>query len=274
VGINSDGSEPDSRAILDIKSNNKGVLLPRLTDVERNSLSDNIPEGMLIFNITSHTLQIFYNKTWYPIVLGVGVSTLQVTDIDGNVYNTVTIGNQVWMRENLKTTHFNNGDEIPEVTDNTEWSNLTSGAYCSFYNSDAYGRSHGNLYNYYTVVDSRNLCPTGWHIPDTYNEWEPLWIYLGGWNVAGGKLKEAGTTNWSYPNTGADNSSGFCALAAGFRSYNGMFMSFMENGFWWTSTDYNNVTDALNITLYYNYSIIGSGNCPKTMGLSVRCIKN
>ena len=150
-----------------------------------------------------------------------------VMDVDGNVYPTVKIGNQVWMAENLRTTHFNDGTIIPQVTDNAEWSNLLTPGYC-FYNNDsaAYSATYGAFYNWYTV-ETNNLCPDGWYVPSD-EEWKQLEIYLGmseadadqaTWRGQGigGKLKESGTRHWRYPNTGATNETGFFALPSGCR---------------------------------------------------------
>jgi uncharacterized protein (TIGR02145 family) len=151
--------------------------------------------------------------------------TPPVTDGDGNVYNTVTIGTQIWMKGNLKTMKFNYGTSIPNVTDNTTWAGLTSAAYC-WYNNDAatYKTTYGALYNWYAVDvasnDGKNVCPAGWHIPSDA-EWTTLTDYLGGASVAGSKLKETGTTHWLSPNTGATNESGFTALPGGGHSRNG-----------------------------------------------------
>jgi len=144
--------------------------------------------------------------------------TGSVTDIDGNVYQTVKIGNQWWMMENLKVTSYRNGEAIPNVTDTTEWYNLTTGAYC-YYDNDAYNTTiYGRLYNWYSINDSRSIAPTGWHVP-TDEEWTTVINYLGGESVAGGKLKENGTTHWTSPNNGATNESGFSALPGGYRHF-------------------------------------------------------
>lgn len=137
-----------------------------------------------------------------------------VTDYDGNVYQTVLIGDQCWMMENLKVTHYRNGDPIPHVTDGVTWGNLTSGAYCNYNNDEGNVATYGRLYNWYAVDDSRNIAPAGWHVPSDA-EWQTLVDYLGGDAVAGGKMKEAGTTHWASPNTGATNESGFTALPGG-----------------------------------------------------------
>ena len=138
-----------------------------------------------------------------------------VVDIDGNVYNTVTIGTQVWMVENLKTTKYRNGDAIPNVTGNASWVALSTGAYC-WYNNDAatYKATYGALYNWYAVGDSRNIAPSGWHVA-TDSEWTTLSTFLGGESIAGDKLKEIGTSHWLSPNTGATNSNGFTAFPGG-----------------------------------------------------------
>ena len=163
--------------------------------------------------------------------------TATVTDIDGNVYNTVTIGTQVWMVENLKTTRFNDGSAIQLVSDDTVWSNLTSPGYCWYDNDEATNKDpFGALYNWYTV-NSGKLCPAGWHLP-TDDEWDIIVNYLDGDTIAGGKMKETGTTLWNSPNTGATNSSGFTGLPGGFCNFNGNFYSIGFNGSWWSTTEY------------------------------------
>ena len=140
-----------------------------------------------------------------------------VTDVDGNVYNTVTIGTQCWLQENLKTTKYKDGTSIPLVTDNSAWGSLSTPGYCWYNNDDTYKNTYGALYNYYTVL-TNNLCPSGWHVA-TEREWSTLVTYLGGASIAGGKLKESGTTHWVTPNTGANNETGFIALPGGRREH-------------------------------------------------------
>jgi len=212
-------------------------------------------------------------------------STLQgngnmVTDFDGNVYHTVTIGTQVWMVENLKTTTYRNGDPIQNVTGNTAWSALRIGAYC-WYNNDATYKNtnYGALYNWYTVSDSRNMAPWGWHVP-TDAEWTNLTTFLGE-SVAGLKLRETGTAHWFDTNTYATNSSGFTALPGGQRDGFGLFDSGPFNGlgtmdFWWSSTAYN-ATDAWARYVSYYSSSVGrdnGNNFNKVRGYSVRCVKD
>ena len=207
-----------------------------------------------------------------------------VTDIDGNVYQTVTIGTQVWMAENLKVTHYRNGDPIPNVTDAGTWSGLTTGAYCEQDNNPANVATYGRLYNWYAVTDSRNIAPTGWHVP-TDEEIKQLEIYLGmsqteadaamRWRGTdeGGKLKETGTTHWSSPNTGATNESGFTALPGGYRRNSGTFRGEGNIADFWCSMEYNE-SNAWRHSLQYNTAQVFRGFYAKEGGLSIRCVKD
>ena len=195
-----------------------------------------------------------------------------ITDYDGNTYQTVKIGNQIWMKENLKVTHYQNGDAIPEVTDNTAWSNLTTGAYCNYNNDPNNANIYGRLYNWYTVTDSRNLCPVGWHMP-TDAEWTILTDFLGGESVAGGKMKEAGTTHWISPNTGATNESGFTGLPGGNRNYRGEFNGINGGGGWYSSTEYS-TTVAWSRYLNYDNASVSRNSFSRHDGFSVRCLKD
>ena len=195
-----------------------------------------------------------------------------VTDIDGNLYQTVVIGTQIWMAENLKTTHYRDGSAIPLITLNTAWNGLTSGAYCAFNNNITNLTIYGALYNWFAVVDTRNICPTGWHIP-TDIEWTTLTSFLGGLNIAGGKMKEIGISHWMSPNNGANNYSGFTALGGSLRDYIGVFGNSGQYGYWWSSTE-NNTTTALNRKLFNDNSSIAVGVNYKLDGFSARCIKD
>jgi len=196
-----------------------------------------------------------------------------VTDSDGNAYNTVKIGDQVWMAENLKTTKYNDGmTAIPLVTDNTAWSNLTTGAYCWYNNDEAtYGDTYGALYNWYTV-NTGNLCPTGWHVPSDA-DWTTLTTYLGGVSVAGGKLKETGTTHWTTPNTGATNEVGFTAFPGGYRFIDVSFLGIGDIGSWWSSTEYA-PPHAWFRYLGYDDADVGGNYTNKKSGFSVRCLRD
>ena len=167
------------------------------------------------------------------------LSTETVTDIDGNIYKTVKIGTQVWMTEDLKTTKYQNGDPVPNVTDSTEWKELTAGAYCNYDNDVNIAKTYGRFYNWYAVNDPRNIAPKGWHVP-TDAELKILVTYLGGEGVAGRKVKESGTTHWLSPNKGATNETGLTLLPCGSRNSHGRYgITYGRNGFWWTSTEYS-----------------------------------
>lgn len=216
-------------------------------------------------NSTGTTYGTQHNFTTSAIFAHCGT----VTDIDGNVYNTVTIGTQCWTVENLKTTRYNDGTAIPNITDNTEWANLTTGAWC-YYNNDGSNNSvYGKLYNWYTV-NTGKLAPIGWHIP-TDAEWTTLNTYLGGTKV-GDKMRA--TTLWT-PYTGITNtnSSGFTGLPAGFRNYDGTFNSIGYNGSFWSSGLSSNSSSMFRF-LNYNTSSLGNSTTIKASGYSVRCIKD
>jgi len=196
-----------------------------------------------------------------------------VSDIEGNTYKTIQIGTQTWMAENLKTTKYNNNTPIPLVEDDTEWSNLTSHAYCWYdNNAEAYKAVYGALYNGYTL-DNVNLCPTDWHVA-TNDDWYTLITYLGGIDVVGGKLKESGTSHWLTPNAGATNESGFTALPIGSRQPTGYFGALGTSGFYWTSSQYFSPPGQIGYFIFSHYIAIGGGNDSKTSGGAVRCIKN
>lgn len=192
-------------------------------------------------------------------------SSATLADIDGNIYHTVAIGSQIWMVENLQTTKYQNGDSIPYVTNNLQWFNLLTGAYCKYGNA-----TYGLLYNWYAMNDSRNLCPTGWHIPEA-TEWVDLTNYLGGANNAGLKLKESGTKHWSPPNTGATNESGFTGLPGGLRDTSGNFYSWGNLGGWWIS---GKLGAHEGRDLWYDLQVLDDSNYDPEVGLSVRCIKD
>lgn len=207
-----------------------------------------------------------------------------VTDIDGNTYQTVKIGDQWWMAENLKVTHYRNGDAIPNVTDNTEWENLTTGAYCNYNNNSSNAATYGRLYNWYAVSDSRQIAPAGWHIPSDA-EWKTLEMYLGmsqseadgsvRWRGTdeGGKLKETGTSHWRSPNTGATNESGFSALPGGYRLYWGTYFIMGGNAAFWSSTEYDSY-GAWFRGLSYDKSDVYRRSYGKEYGFSVRCVRD
>jgi uncharacterized protein (TIGR02145 family) len=193
-------------------------------------------------------------------------------DIEGNRYKTVTIGTQVWMAENLRTTRLNDGTEIPQVDDNNTWTKLTTPA-CSWYFNDQeeYKNTFGALYNWY-AVSSDKLCPSGWHVA-TEEDWNVLIINQDGLMKAGGRLKAKGTVNWKIPNTDATNETGFTALPGGYRSFEGAFNYLGVSGYWWTSTPYNE-TSIVFWSLRFRSGAIYKYRGEKVCGFSVRCIKN
>ena len=199
-----------------------------------------------------------------------------ITDIDSNVYHTVTIGSQVWMVENLKTIRYNDSTEIPLITDNSAWENLNTPGYCWYNNDTANKNNYGALYNWYTINTSK-LAPTGWHVP-TVAEWTILINFLGGVKIAGGKMKSTGTIQsdsglWFEPNTGATNSSGFTALPGGYRYFSGSFDYLTKNAFFWSSSK-SIGSYAWSPILYYNFESVSKGSSLKSYGFSVRCVKD
>jgi uncharacterized protein (TIGR02145 family) len=193
-----------------------------------------------------------------------------VSDVDGNVYQTVTICNQTWTESNLNVSKYRNGDVIPQVQDATQWTNLTTGAWCYYNNDTANGAVYGKLYNWYAVNDPRGLAPQGWHVP-TDPEWTQLTNCLGGESVAGGKMKSTGTSLWLSPNIAATNESGFTGFPGGFRD--DAFDLIGADGLWFSSSEYS-TSDAWCCNLgYYNIDALRI-NYNKNFGLSVRCVKD
>jgi uncharacterized protein (TIGR02145 family) len=205
-----------------------------------------------------------------------------VTDIDGNIYKTVKIGNQCWMAENLKTTRLNDGTAIPNVVVDSEWIALTTPSYCWYNNDDAsYKATFGALYNWY-AVNTGKLCPTGWHVP-SFDEWVILYnpdlansgvVIANGISISGSELMEPGTTHWSKSEITGTNETGFTALPGGFRSGSFMYINYRSR--YWTS----NLTYIDHVN-YYPIPITSSyNNSPmwrwqaKRDGLSIRCIKD
>jgi uncharacterized protein (TIGR02145 family) len=197
----------------------------------------------------------------------------KLVDVDNNLYDTVKVGNQIWMKQNLKVTHFGDGTEIPLVTQNSAWTNLNGSGYCWSNNDGSLNKNtYGALYNWFAVITGK-LCPTGWHMP-TDPEWATLITYLGGLDIAGGKLKETGTIHWAAPNNGATNETGFTGLPGGIRGSDGVFYVLGQYGTWWTSTQFT-ATQARSIAIGYpDGRIFRDTVMSKNDGKSVRCVRD
>ncbi len=264
-------NEPAPSAVLDVNSTTKGLLPPRMTAAQRDSIV--APAAGLIIWCTncgsSGELQVFNGTTWTNLIGGTASIPLP--------YSFVTIGTQKWMSKNLDVTKYRNGDSIPQVTDPTKWAGLTTGAWCYYNNDSTQGAKYGKLYNWYAVNDPRGLAPNGWHIPSDA-EWTTLSTTLGGIDTAGGKMKEAGLLNWRSPNKYATDSSGFTALPGGLRGRDEIFSNVFLNGYWWTATESSSPaspqTAWMRILSYANGKVKPSPDFDKKNGFSVRCVKD
>jgi uncharacterized protein (TIGR02145 family) len=198
---------------------------------------------------------------------------LRVRDYDGNYYNTLKIGDQIWMTENLKTKHYKNGDSIGTTYPyNKDISAETNPKYYWAYGGNENNATvYGRLYTWYAYMDSRGVCPAGWRVP-TLTELGILENYLLGIAKAGGKMKEAGTLHWLSPNTGATNESGFTALPAGWRSTSGTFGQLTNFAYFWTDME-QTATDAVYQYLSAGSIAVASSSINKGTGFSVRCLK-
>lgn len=209
------------------------------------------------------------------MIVPLGVFAQTVKDADGNIYKTVTIGKQTWMAENLKAKKFSNGEAIPTTSDpklDIKQENVPMVYQWAFEGDTTKVPQYGRLYTFYAVVDKRNICPTGWHVP-TQDEWKEMIAFLGGEDVAGKKLKEKGEIHWEreYEET---NETGFTARAGGYRNGDGPYGGLRAEGYWWTSTAQNEYF-AWYWTMVSGYSTARTDYAiPKENGLSVRCIKN
>jgi len=212
-----------------------------------------------------------------------------ITDIDGNEYNTVQIGDQCWMKENLKTTTFSNGVSIPNIQDSLSWISLTTGAYVWYNNDTTWKDIYGALYNWYTVIDSNNICPSGWHVP-SYEEWTSLTDFIGGWIPPyGNMLKSCRQVNsplgdlcltdihprWeAYGEYYGTDDFGFSALPAGNRFFeDGVFTFIGKVGYFWSESEYS-LDGSRMLVLLYNYDVVAHSFHHKNKGFSVRCLKD
>lgn len=235
------------------------------------NLTDLITNKMYYFRIKGTNAVGISHGDILNFMLVINVPDEPITDVDGNEYETVKIGEQIWMAENLRTTKYNDSTSIPLITDGTDWANHPSGAYCYYGNNVDNVDIYGNLYNWYTVVDDHKLCPSGWHVP-SLNEVNTLLNYLGGSEIAGGKLKETGTVHWLDPNEGATNESGFTALPSGDRNYFGNFENQNRYTAFWTTQDLESYGGVF--ILYFDNTKVDKRGWGKRTGLPVRCIKD
>lgn len=212
----------------------------------------------------------------------VSVPPNAVADVDGNIYPTTLIGTQRWMAENLRTSHYANGDPIPYVP-TTQWSLQTNGAWTNYDTDASYDDLYGKLYNWYTVVDPLNACPEGWHVPSDL-DWMELEESLGvpvadldntgprgAAANAGGRLKAQSL--WESPNTGANDSSAFSAFPGGDRSSNGSFVNVGVKGYWWSTSEFNTVQGWQRSLTYDNAGVYRQSSL-KVVGASIRCVQD
>ena len=279
VGIGTNTPNPSAK--LDIQSTNSGLLPPRMTYAQRNSIA-NPAAGLLIYCTdcdSSGQLQFYNDIRWCNMMGGMANGPI----VQAANLPSVIIGTQIWSKKNLDVTTYRNGDPIPQVTDNTIWANLTTGAWCWFNNdSSTYGPIYGRLYNWYAVSDSRGLAPVGWHVP-TDSEWNKMTKYLDvsvdttcnacySGTTVGGQLKS--TMFWNIPNFGATNSSGFSGLPGGSRSnYPGTFSPLNYYGYWWSASAFDTAS-AWGRGLYYSNSNIYRYNYSEACGFSVRVVRD
>jgi uncharacterized protein (TIGR02145 family) len=276
----------------------KGVCWNTLEEptIENNKTNDGNGIGSFISHITGLLANTkYYVRAYATNDAGTGYGEQvilktysgKISDVDGNVYYTVTINDRIWMAENLKTTKYANGSPIALLESQSSWyaSTDTAMAYC-WYNNDINNRStYGALYNWRGAMkgnpgiiinpaDRQGACPDGWHVPDK-TEWTELVNFLGGDTVAGGKLKETGTKHWKDLNVGATNESGFTGLPGSHRSHYGIFENLGYSGYWWSSTEDPDASGMAYVrglwgsVKHSNFNILA-----KRDAVSIRCIKN
>ncbi len=261
--------------------------MPTLQD---NKTADGSGPGTFSSQLTGlHSDKAYYLRAYATTATGTryGNSThfsTLLTDSDGNVYQTVTIGIQIWMVENLKVTQLTDGTPLQLVTEDNEWGFAPAGYSWYENNENQFKKDYGALYNWY-AVNTGKLCPIGWHVP-TDREWTALTNFLGGDSRAGGRLKETGNLHWYRPNGAASNETGFYALPGGARGFDGSFFGMGEGGAWWTSTDASYFeSDFAGLSMQVNagrawarFMDLYTGNVyrenhPEMNGYSVRCVK-
>jgi uncharacterized protein (TIGR02145 family) len=252
MGINADNSVPDNSAMLDVKATNRGLLIPRISTAGRSQIPSPAT-GLLIYNTTTNQFNYYNGSYWFQLesnFIGVpcpGMPTI-IDSRDGQVYPTIQIGSQCWLQKNM---------------------NYSTGNSWCYDNNSSNCNTYGRLYDWQTALGA---CPSGWHLPSDA-EWTALTTFLGGESVAGGKMKEAGTTHWSSPNSGATNSSGFTALPGGYRVNNVGFSSLTDGALFWSSTETSS-TNAWYWFLEASSEYVYRDNNDKALGFSARCVQD
>ena len=267
------------------QSNTKGLVQIDFLGMADNSVIETQVKSKLAqvemqYNIDDRLMLTGYSDDYSNVVIDVPEESKTISfnfvaciDGDGNNYKVVTIGTQTWMAENLRTTHYMNGDEIADGTGVGNIIGEDEPKYWFAYDDDIdYVPTYGRLYTWYTVMDNRNACPDGWRLP-TDIEWTILTDFLGEMIIAGGKLKETGTDHWLSPNTGATNETGFSGLPAGGRNYSGIFNAMGSDGLWWSSTE-ESASTAWYRYVFHNGENVAKSHGTKEVGFSVRCIKD
>lgn len=364
VKISETSGNPNPSSMLDVESTDRGFLPPRMTTLDRMSIS-NPAAGLMIFNTDLNCMEYFNGSGWFSMCgiesclaapsapsaqsgsvlideivwswsssevvsgyrwnvsndyssaqdigtattyaqnelacgteytafvwaynycghsepLPLSASTLicfscgdSATDIDGNSYPTVQLGERCWFTSNLKTTHYANGENIPNEVNASSWTALNSGAWAYYNNNSANNGTYGKLYNFFAVVDPRGLCPSGFHAA-TDADWTSLTTLLGGESVAGGKLKSTGTSLWFSPNSGATNEVGFNAYPGGVYYLDGTNPAFFANqgfgGYFWSSTIGGQPNTGWRRRLAYEVTEVNRENYDQRNGMSVRCV--
>lgn len=239
-------------------------------------------------NFNTQLKNLFDNTTYFARAFSVGDTAVVygneisfktaelVVDADEYIYPGITIGEQVWLAKNLRTSVFSNGDPIPQVTDEEAWielGNLGEGGYVFFENQNLNIYPKGKLYNWYAVNDSRNICPEGWHVPSK-EDWEILINFLNNQtdSIAGGRMKAIGSEFWGNTNTGAVNEPGFFAIPSGKRGEDGAFE--LANQAWWWSVSETGETTATVYSVTNNSEKVFERSRPKSFGMAVRCVKD
>lgn len=295
VSINTDGTEPDASAILDLKSTEKGFLTPRMTQAQIEAVLSPA-DGLIVYNIDDNHLYIYDNSAseWKEIAIGTGTITpippwacgdAFVDTRNNQSYNTVLIGTQCWMAENLNIGTMINSTSGGTNSDGEQTDNSTIEKYCydnNTSNCDTYGGFYqwDEMMQYVTTPEIQGICPDGWQLP-TDDEWKTMEMELGmtqaqadatNWRGTDEGEKMKSTSGW-YNNGNGTNSSGFNALPGGYRGSNGSFSTLGSDGGWWSSTE-DSGSDAWYRYLLYNHGQVHRGNDSKAYGFSVRCLKN